>query len=103
MSSANIQATDEHLSMMDDLRKCTFQVGSFDKRFVRNVSALINSKGLLTPKQAALIYTLHYRYRRQHGKITPHYDVSQDLKAHRNKNQLEDQEKLKAWNEASKR
>lgn len=78
-----IDATDEHKALMADLLKCTFQVASFDKRFVRNVSSQINALGKLTEKQAALIYTMHYRYRRQHGKPTPNYDPKTDPKAHR--------------------
>lgn len=81
--NTSIDATEEHKSLMADLLKCTFQVASFDKRFVRNVSSQINTTGKLTEKQAALIYTLHYRYRRQHGKPTPNYDAATDPKAHR--------------------
>lgn len=88
--------------MLNDLRKCTFQIGSFDKRFVRDVSGAVNSGQEITERQAALIPTMHYRYRRQHGKKTPNYDPTVDPKAHRNKRKmLEDADKLKRWNESS--
>ena len=78
-----VTVTDEHRAMMKDLSGCTFAVASFDKRFVRNISAQINAGQMLTEKQSALIYTLHYRYRRQHGRSTPNYDPRTDPKAHR--------------------
>jgi len=76
-------ATGMEKSLLGDLRRCTFAVGSFDKRFVRCVSDAIRSGQEITLKQAALIPTLHYRYRRQHGKPTPDYDPALDPKAHR--------------------
>ncbi len=95
--------TTELQSMINDLKKCTFAVGSFDKRFVRDISARLSSGMELTPKQAALIQTMHYRYRRQHGKLTPNYDPKADPKAHRSDKLREEARKLQEWNEASKR
>lgn len=97
-------ATDTERAMLKDLSGCTFQVASFDKRFVRNVSAQVNATGKVTEKQGSLIPTMHYRYRRQHGKPTPNYDPTIDPKAHRTeRNKLDALQKLQEWNEASKR
>jgi hypothetical protein len=90
-------ATDEERRLMKHLIGCTFAVGSFDKRFVRDVSARIEATGEITDKQGVLIYTLHYRYRRQHRKPTPNYDPDTDPKAHISKakrQQIEQQSKL---------
>lgn len=76
-------ATDIERQMLDDLAHCTFQVASWDKRFVRNIVSAVRFDIGITEKQAALIPTLHYRYRRQHGKPTPDYDPKTDPKAHR--------------------
>jgi hypothetical protein len=96
-------ATDAERAMLKDLSGCTFQVASFDKRFVRNVSAQVNATGQVTERQGALIPTMHYRYRRQHGKQTPNYNPAIDPKVHRSgRNKLDDLQKLKEWNEAQK-
>lgn len=77
------QATQDEIEMLKDLRGVTFAVGSFDKRFVRDVADYAINGGELTDRQAALIPTLHYRYRSQHGKQTPNYDPKNDPKAQR--------------------
>jgi hypothetical protein len=43
------------------LGRCTFQPGSWDKRFVRSVTGA----EVLTPRQAITIFLLRHRYRRQ--------------------------------------
>lgn len=48
------------------LSHCTFQVGSPDKRFVRNLQGY---EGELTEKQAAYLDRLCYRYRKQLASI----------------------------------
>lgn len=91
--------------MMKDLSKVTFLPASFDKRFYRDVSSQINATGEVTDRQGALIPTLHYRYRRQHGKPTPNYDPDADPMAHRSDTakKAAEEEALKRWNEASGR
>lgn len=59
--------TIEQRKMLTILRGCTFLPGSYDKRFVRNISALPDDCEL-TENQAMLIPVLFHRYRRQHGK-----------------------------------
>jgi hypothetical protein len=50
------------------LNGCTFQVGSFDKRFVRDLAALPDKETReLTEKQIHYLWKLVYKYRRQHG------------------------------------
>lgn len=45
---------------------CTFSVGSFDKRFARDVSARAAAPlGKISERQAALLPRMVYRYRRQ--------------------------------------
>lgn len=53
-----------HYEALQHLRCCTFQVGSYDKRFVRDVGSL-GEYDLLTPKQEAEVERLTFRYRRQ--------------------------------------
>lgn len=47
-------------SMLAALASCTFLPGSFDKRFVRDISGVT----ALTEKQRALFYKTFFRYRR---------------------------------------
>lgn len=57
---------DEHqIIKLNLLSKCTFQVGSFDKRFVRNLHAAANPQTQLTEKQAICLEQIFHRYRRQ--------------------------------------
>lgn len=48
-------------SMLAALASCTFLPGSFEKRFVRDISGVT----ALTEKQRALFYKTFFRYRRQ--------------------------------------
>ena len=48
------------------LSRCTFPVGHYDKRFVRDLSALPEDTPL-SEKQAAYLETVWHRYRKQHG------------------------------------
>ena len=58
--------TDNEHWMLQELSRCTFCVGSYNKRFVNNLSALPVGSDI-TEKQANNIHRLFYRYRRQHG------------------------------------
>lgn len=99
------KATETEAAMLRDLERCTFAVASFDKRFVRDVSSIVKSGGEITEKQAALIPTMHYRYRRQHRKSTPNYDPKSDPKAHRGYTEKKSAElaALQAWNEKAEK
>jgi hypothetical protein len=62
-----------HYQALQCLRLCTFGVGSWDKRFVRDVSTL-GEYDLLTPRQEESVERLAYRYRKQlaaHGYRVP--------------------------------
>lgn len=48
-------------SMLAALARCTFLPGSFEKRFVRDISGVT----ALTERQRALFHKIFYRYRRQ--------------------------------------
>lgn len=48
-------------SMLAALARCTFRPGSFEKRFVRDISGVT----ALTERQRAVFYRTFYRYRRQ--------------------------------------
>ena len=54
--------SDDHKLKLIMLSKCVFQVGSFDKRFVRNLQGQTAD---LTPKQALCLEKMFHRYRRQ--------------------------------------
>lgn len=56
----------EEIALAWALGRCTFSVGSFDKRFARNLSgAAIVDPPIISEKQAALLRTMVTRYRRQ--------------------------------------
>lgn len=55
---------DEHMKS-DALLKCTFQPGSYDKRFVRDLRNFLPPEIRLSDKQAAFLQVLWHRYRRQ--------------------------------------
>ena len=59
--------TDEHYQLLQRLVDCTFLPGSWEKRFVRDLSAETKDYEL-TAKQLAQVERLHYRYRRQLGE-----------------------------------
>jgi hypothetical protein len=52
--------------MLERLARCTFLPGSFDKRFVRNLSG--NRDLALSKRQAAYLEYMHYHYRGQLGE-----------------------------------
>jgi hypothetical protein len=55
---------DSQAQKINLLSRCVFQVGSYDKRFVRNLAGL-STDVELTPKQAHLLEQIFHRYRRQ--------------------------------------
>lgn len=57
--------TDEQIAKINDLHQfCRFLPGSFDKRFVRDMSAKPHGYEL-SEKQAAFLDKTHHRYREQ--------------------------------------
>lgn len=60
--------TPRHYESLQALKQCTFLPGSFDKRFVRDLSALPQDTEL-TEKQAANVERLAHRYRKQIGRV----------------------------------
>lgn len=56
--------TDDEKRMVDELSKCVFLPGSYEKRFVREL-AYRGIKYELTAKQCAFLAKLHHSYRRQ--------------------------------------
>ena len=60
--------TARHYEALQALKQCTFLPGSYDKRFVRNLSALPQEREL-TERQAANVERMAYRYRRQIGRL----------------------------------
>lgn len=53
--------------MINELRACTFLPGSYQKRFVRDMSTKPDDYEL-SEKQAAFLEKLHYMYREQIGR-----------------------------------
>lgn len=52
--------------LIQNLRRCSFQVASFDKRFARNMGHTADrTAGTLTDRQRSCLNALVYRYRRQ--------------------------------------
>jgi hypothetical protein len=75
-------------TIIQELRKCSFYPGSYDKRFVRDMETL-GEYDMLSPKQAALLERMAWRYRRQIGRelVLPQPREPS----------LQDQDKLEAW------
>jgi hypothetical protein len=53
--------TEDEKKISESLRKCTFGVGSWDKKFVKSLEGLTE----ISEKQSYWIYKTSYRYRRQ--------------------------------------
>lgn len=58
--------TDQQRKWIQELTRCTFQPGSWEKRFVRDLAAL-SPYDVLTERQAAALHRTAYRYRKQRG------------------------------------
>ena len=84
--------TDEQYKLLQRLAGCTFLPGSWEKRFVRNLSAEPKDYEL-SAKQLAALERLHYRYRRQLGEP----DMLKPL-AFRKEDELKAAQKLARWN-----
>lgn len=59
--------TPEQRELIDKLKQCRFAVGSYDKRFVNDMSVKPDNYQL-TDKQASFLEKLAHRYRRQLAK-----------------------------------
>jgi hypothetical protein len=57
--------TPEQRAKVDDLIRCTFLPGSYQKRFVHDLYARRNDENALTENQAQYLDKLHHMYRRQ--------------------------------------
>jgi hypothetical protein len=62
--------TDEQQAQLYALNGCTFGVGSFDKRFVRDLAAAPKDTEL-TERQDWYLRRTYYRYRKQIGHKAP--------------------------------
>ena len=58
--------TDQQQKWIQELARCIFQPGSWEKRFVRDLATMPPEKEL-TEKQAAALHRTAYRYRKQRG------------------------------------
>lgn len=108
--------TDEQRRMLAELRTCTFGVGSWDKRFVRDLAGS-PADYELTPRQEWALRRTYYRYRVQCGRPDlpkpadydtppvvekvkqPDGDVIVCVKPSVSRKMAEELEKLKRWNE----
>lgn len=82
--------TDQQQKWVQQLARCSFLPGSYEKRFVRDLEGYAPDKEL-TEKQAAFLEKIAYRYRVQRGEpgmMRPDGAVDEEEKA-----------KLQAWNE----
>lgn len=80
-----------HWHIIQELRQCSFYPGSYDKRFARDMATL-GEYDMLSPKQAALLERLAWRYRRQIGReLVPPQKPEGATQS--------DLDKLHAWNE----
>lgn len=59
--------TPRQIELAKSLERVTFQVGSYNKRFCRDMAGLarLSPAVELTEKQAALLEQMYHRYRRQ--------------------------------------
>lgn len=46
-------------------RRCTFSPGTWDKRFIRSMVAIVAEGKTFTPRQMVMVYRLRHKYRRQ--------------------------------------
>ena len=61
-----VAMTEVDIAAAHCLASCTFQVGSFNKRFARNIAGIARSEQPeLTEKQLTNLWRLVWRYRRQ--------------------------------------
>lgn len=91
--------TESDYRTIQALARCSFQPGSWPKRFVRDLASYPPDKDL-TEKQQAALARVAWHYRKQlvrHGIAieTRPPDVGPDVEAANQR----DLEKLKAWNE----
>lgn len=117
--------SDQHRAMLYALNGCSFGVGSFEKRFVRDLaSAAVTIE--LSPRQDWYLRRTYYRYRKQIGHNSPRpadYDsppvkkttltelerdgvdnLAAYLKPSRlEKRQAQERAKLEAWNVAGRK
>ena len=60
--------TETQIHALRLLVPCTFQPGSFPKRFVRDLNSIVDKETReLTEKQKRYLWKLVYQYRKQHG------------------------------------
>lgn len=64
-----VPMTDEEIQMVNDLSRCTFQVASYNKRFVRSMVARAENEKTVTKKQGDNIRRLHHRFRKQISRL----------------------------------
>ena len=57
--------TPEQRAKVQQLIRCTFLPGSYQKRFVQDLHARLEDDTPLTEKQAAYLDKLHHMYRKQ--------------------------------------
>lgn len=82
-----------HFTIIQSLQRVTFLPASFDKRFARDMGTL-GAYDMLSPKQAALLEKMAWRYRRQIGRaLVPKPNAPPKEPS------AEELRKLKDWNE----
>lgn len=71
--------TDEEYQAVQALNHCTFSIGSYQKRFVRDLGTLKRDHDL-TDKQRSYLQTLTWKYRKQiRAKVDADFDFSWTL------------------------
>lgn len=83
--------------MIEALHKCSFLPGSYPKRFVQDMNAILtyNPGFVLSERQYDYLVLLFHKYRKQHGKhVDSKCPVCQKKKSEAEQKELE---KAKKW------
>jgi hypothetical protein len=70
--------TDEQYAAIQLLTRCTFLPGSYEKRFVGDMSLKLKTDEL-TERQSAFLARVAYRYRGQIHSLNPSFDLEWTL------------------------
>lgn len=90
--------TDQQRKWIEELARCSFYPGSYDKRFVRDMESQ-PADAVLTEKQAAFLHRLAWRYRKQRGDYKMQRPAD-PFRAGENPRAIASElERLAAWNE----
>jgi len=62
--------TDNEIQMIQDLSRCIFLPGSYNKRFVKSMVDRVKNENTITQKQGDNVRRLHHRFRKQISRFS---------------------------------